>query len=71
MFGGSSHPALTRLVARKVGVRVGETNLVKFANQETSVKLLENVRGQDIYVIQVCKISSQPMKYSPKERFSV
>ncbi len=52
IFGGSSHPELTRLVAKKVGVRVGNTKLRKFANKETNVELTENVRGQSIYVIQ-------------------
>lgn len=52
VFGGSSHPELTRQVARKVGVRVGEARLSKFANKETGVELLENVRGQDVYVVQ-------------------
>lgn len=52
VFGGSSHPELTKKVAKKVGVRVGELKLHRFANKETSVQLLENVRGQDIYVIQ-------------------
>ena len=52
VFGGSSHPELTKKVAKKVGVRVGDVKLAKFANQETNVQILENVRGQDIYVIQ-------------------
>ncbi len=52
VFGGSSHPELTAKVARKVGVRAGELSLKKFANRETSVQILENVRGEDIYLIQ-------------------
>eukprot|EP00095_Tigriopus_kingsejongensis_P001814 snap_masked-scaffold10_size831480-processed-gene-3.4 protein:Tk01814 transcript:snap_masked-scaffold10_size831480-processed-gene-3.4-mRNA-1 annotation:"hypothetical protein A1Q1_04580" len=52
VLGGSSHPELTRAVAKKVGVRVGETHLEKFANRETRVELKENVRGQDIYILQ-------------------
>ena len=52
VFGGSSHPELTRLVARKVGVRTGDLTLARFANAETRVELRENVRGQDIYIMQ-------------------
>ena len=52
IFGGSSHPTLTKKVAKKVGVRVGSTKLAKFANHETNVQILENVRGQDVYVMQ-------------------
>ncbi len=52
VFGGSSHPELTRAVAKKVGVRPGELKLCKFANRESSVQILENVRGENIYLIQ-------------------
>ena len=53
VFGGSSHPSLTAAVAKKVGVRrPGEVALKKFANRETSVQILENVRGENIYVLQ-------------------
>jgi phosphoribosylpyrophosphate synthetase len=41
------------LIARKVGVKPGRIVLGKFANQETQVQLTDNVRGQDVYVIQV------------------
>jgi ribose-phosphate pyrophosphokinase len=53
IFGGSSHPEMTKLIARKVGARVGEVVLGRFANRETQVELKECVRGQDIYVVQV------------------
>ena len=46
IFGGSSHPTLTKSIARKVGVTVGDLTLAKFANNETSIDLKENVRGQ-------------------------
>lgn len=46
IFGGSSHPNLTKTIARRVGVQVGEIKLTKFANNETNVDLKENVRGQ-------------------------
>ncbi len=52
VFGGSSHPELTASVAKKVGVRPGEVKLAKFANKETCVQILENVRGESIYLIQ-------------------
>jgi len=52
VFGGNSHPSLTKSIARKVGVQVGEVKATKFANNETNVDLKENVRGQDIYLLQ-------------------
>lgn len=58
IIGGSSHPELTELIARKVGVKPGRIVLGKFANQETQVQLTDNVRGQDVYVIQTGGVSS-------------
>ena len=46
VFGGNSHPSLTKSIARKVGVQVREVKATKFANNETNVDLKENVRGQ-------------------------
>ena len=46
IFGGSSHPALAKAVARKCGVNLGEVHSTKFANNKISVDLKENVRGQ-------------------------
>ena len=52
LIGGSSHPELTELIAKKIGVRTGRVVLGKFANNETNVQLQEQVRGQDVYLIQ-------------------
>jgi phosphoribosylpyrophosphate synthetase len=38
IFGGSSHPEMTKLIARKVGARVGDVVLGKFSNRETQVR---------------------------------
>jgi len=52
IFSGSSHPKLAIDVSKKCGVSLGELDLKKFANNETSVNLKENVRAQDTYIIQ-------------------
>jgi len=52
IFSGSSHQKLAKDVAKKCGVSLGQLTLDKFANNETSVDLKENVRGQDTYIIQ-------------------
>ena len=46
IFTGNSHQKLGKDVAKKCGVYLGHVDLKKFANNETSVDLKENVRGQ-------------------------
>jgi len=58
IIGGSSHPELTELIARKVGVKPLKVKLDKFANNETQVQLQEPVRGQDIFLIQTGAVRS-------------
>merc|ERR1711892_951326 len=58
LIGGSSHPELTDLIAKKVGVRAGKVVLGKFANNETNVQLQEQVGGQDVYIIQTGAVDS-------------
>jgi len=58
LIGGSSHPELTSLIAKKVGVKPGQVILGKFANNETNVQLQEQVRCQDVYIIQTGAVSS-------------
>jgi len=58
VIGGSSHPELTELIARKVGVRPCKMMLEKFANNETNVQLLDQVRCQDVYIIQTGAVNS-------------
>ncbi|KAI9027471.1 phosphoribosyltransferase-like protein [Phycomyces nitens] len=52
VFGGSSHPELTDLICRRLGISAGKTKLQKFSNNETSVELNESVRERDVYIIQ-------------------
>ena len=68
LIGGSSHPELTDLIAKKVGVRTGRVVLGKFANNETNVQLQEQVRGQDVYLIQTGEQSSRVLAVKPLPR---
>ncbi|KAI8575463.1 hypothetical protein K450DRAFT_261569 [Umbelopsis ramanniana AG] len=52
VFSGSSHPQLTAQICQRVGVEPGKANLAKFSNSETSVEILETVRGADVYIVQ-------------------
>lgn len=52
LIGGRSHPALTKDVAKRLGIELCNINLGTFANGEISVKLGETIRGADVFVIQ-------------------
>ncbi|KAI3641814.1 hypothetical protein MIR68_000083 [Amoeboaphelidium protococcarum] len=52
VFGGSSHPELSRQIAQKLGLDLGKCKLGKFSNKETQVQIMESVRDMDVYIIQ-------------------
>jgi ribose-phosphate pyrophosphokinase len=52
LFAGSGNPALARAVADTLGVPLGRCSVERFPDGETSVQLLESVRGKDVYLLQ-------------------
>ena len=52
VLGGRSHPDLTEGVCRHLGMAVGAIESIKFPNDNTFVRLGENVRARDVFVIQ-------------------
>jgi ribose-phosphate pyrophosphokinase len=52
IFAGSSHPALSRDIASAAGVPLGRRTVTRFSNENIKVKIDENVRGCDVFVIQ-------------------
>lgn len=52
LLSGSAHPELAREISEILGVRVTEREIFKFRNGNTFVKINENVRLKDVYVIQ-------------------
>ncbi len=52
IFAGSSHPAFAEAVAAHLGLALGQVEILKFSNENLMVKVLENVRGDDVFVIQ-------------------
>jgi ribose-phosphate pyrophosphokinase len=52
IFAGSSHPALARAIAKHAGVPLGRCTVTRFSNENMKVKIEENVRGCDVFVIQ-------------------
>lgn len=49
---GNANRPLAEEVARHAGIPLGDIDLFKFSNDESFVKINENVRGADVFVIQ-------------------
>jgi len=52
VFAGNANPDLAQQVARYLGSSIGKALVNSFSDGEVNVEILENVRGQDVYVIQ-------------------
>ena len=52
IFAGSSHPDLARSIATHAGTTLGRRKVTRFSNENIKVKIEENVRGCDVFVIQ-------------------
>lgn len=52
VFSGSAHPALAREICSRLEIPVGALTIHKFANDNIKVKIEENVRNADVFVIQ-------------------
>jgi len=49
---GTAHPQLAREIADYIGVPLGDATVSTFPDGETFVKINENVRGRDVFIIQ-------------------
>ncbi len=52
VFGGSSNPALAQKIGQYLGVGLGQARIDQFPDGELIVKLDDDVRGRDVFVIQ-------------------
>jgi ribose-phosphate pyrophosphokinase len=52
VFSGSAHPALARAICAHLGVPLGRARTVRFLNENLKVKIEENVRAADVFVVQ-------------------
>ena len=52
VFSGTGHPELTRVVCDYLQIPVGQSEAFKFANDNTFVRILENIRQRDVFLIQ-------------------
>jgi ribose-phosphate pyrophosphokinase len=52
LFSGRAHPELAHSIARHLGIPTGRINVGHFSDGESSIEILENVRGHDVVLIQ-------------------
>jgi ribose-phosphate pyrophosphokinase len=52
IFSGNANKALAKSVAKNLGITLGKASVKTFSDGEISIEIDENVRGQDIYIIQ-------------------
>lgn len=52
IFAGNSNRPLAERIARKLNTSLGEIEVSKFSDGETSVHIAETVRGRDLFIIQ-------------------
>lgn len=52
LFSGNAHPALAKEIASELDTKLGEASVGRFPDGEVEVKISENVRGADCFIIQ-------------------
>ena len=52
IFAGSSNPPLAEAICSTIGIEPGKISITAFPDGEPLAKIEENVRGEDVFVIQ-------------------
>ena len=66
IFAGTSNPPLAKAICASIGLELGKCTVTAFPDGETFVKIDENVRGEDVYVVQS---TSPPTNHHLMEMF--
>lgn len=62
VFSGTAHPALARSVCDYLGIPLGEAEVFEFSNENIFVRILENVRERDVFIIQpICSPANKSL----------
>jgi len=54
LFSGNANPALAREICGHLGISLGEATVSSFSDGEIRVRIEENVRGADVFLMQSC-----------------
>src|SRR5438552_1634941 len=52
VFSGASHPGLAAEICQHLAIPLGRSHTVRFSNENLKIKIEENVREQDVFVVQ-------------------
>jgi ribose-phosphate pyrophosphokinase len=52
VFAGRAHPALAQSICDYLGMPLGKCEVTQFSNENIFVRILENVRSRDVFIIQ-------------------
>ena len=66
IFSGSSNEPLAQAICSNIGIELGQSTIKPFPDGETFVKIEENVRGEDVFVMQS---TSPPTNHHLMEMF--
>jgi ribose-phosphate pyrophosphokinase len=56
IFAGTSNPSISNRIASHLGIALGEIEIKHFPDGEIFVKIKENIRGRDVFLVQsICK----------------
>ena len=64
IYTGNANPDLARKICRYLGVELGKAEVFQFANENIFVKILDNVREKDVFIVQP---TSHPVNQSIME----
>ena len=52
IFSGNSNPNLAKKIVKKLNKPLGKATVGRFSDQEMNIKIEENVRGKDVFIVQ-------------------
>jgi ribose-phosphate pyrophosphokinase len=52
VFTGNAHPELAKSITEYLGIPMGKCEVMQFSNENTFVRILENVREMDVFIVQ-------------------
>lgn len=52
IFSGTCHPKLAEVIAAYLGEPLGEVDIRRFPDGELFVKIMDNIRGRDVFIVQ-------------------